>query len=197
MNQAWTKHKGIAVPLYRKDIDTDQILPKQFMKKTERTGFGVHLFHNWRYSDDEGRIQNPNFVLNQLRYKFGSVLIAGENFGCGSSREHAPWALADYGFKVVIAPSFADIFFGNCAKNGIVLVKLSFEEVKEILEFVIANEGAEATVDLDAFVLFVGNQEYRFMLSESFVNRIRNGWDDIDLTMKYLTKIVDFEMSLS
>ncbi|RHX91059.1 3-isopropylmalate dehydratase small subunit [Leptospira yasudae] len=197
MSRAWTKHKGIAVPLYRKDIDTDQILPKQFMKKTERTGFGVHLFHNWRYLDEDGKTPNPDFVLNQDRYKNASVLIAGENFGCGSSREHAPWSLADYGFRVLIAPSFADIFFGNCAKNGIALVKLSMEEVEEILEFVTNQEGAEISVDLDALVVFSGEKKYRFTLSESLLNRIANGWDDVDLTMKHLSRIEAFESSLA
>ncbi|TGK26243.1 3-isopropylmalate dehydratase small subunit [Leptospira yasudae] len=197
MSRAWTKHKGIAVPLYRKDIDTDQILPKQFMKKTERTGFGVHLFHNWRYLDEDGKTPNPDFVLNQDRYKNASVLIAGENFGCGSSREHAPWSLADYGFRVLIAPSFADIFFGNCAKNGIALVKLSMEEVEEILEFVTNQEGAEISVDLDALVVFAGEKKYRFTLSESLLNRIANGWDDVDLTMKHLSRIEAFESSLA
>ncbi|RHX78084.1 3-isopropylmalate dehydratase small subunit [Leptospira yasudae] len=197
MSRAWTKHKGIAVPLYRKDIDTDQILPKQFMKKTERTGFGVHLFHNWRYIDEDGKTPNPDFVLNQDRYKNASVLIAGENFGCGSSREHAPWSLADYGFRVVIAPSFADIFFGNCAKNGIALVKLSMEEVEEILEFVTNQEGAEISVDLDALVVFSGEKKYRFTLSESLLNRIANGWDDVDLTMKHLSRIEAFESTLA
>ncbi|UOG59699.1 3-isopropylmalate dehydratase small subunit [Leptospira noguchii] len=196
MNRAWTKHEGIAVPLYRKDIDTDQILPKQFMKKTERTGFGVHLFHNWRYTDAEGNIPDSNFVLNQPRYKGASVLIAGENFGCGSSREHAPWSLADYGFKVVIAPSFADIFFGNCAKNGIALVRLSFEEVEEILQFVSENTGAEISVDLDMLILSLKNKKYNFNLLESFSNRIRNGWDDIDLTKKHIQKIEFFESVL-
>ncbi|MCG6166836.1 3-isopropylmalate dehydratase small subunit [Leptospira sanjuanensis] len=197
MSGAWTKHKGLAVPLYRKDIDTDQILPKQFMKKTERTGFGVHLFHNWRYLDEDGNTPNPDFVLNQSRYKNASVLIAGENFGCGSSREHAPWSLADYGFRVVIAPSFADIFFGNCAKNGIALVKLSTEEVEEILEFVTNREGAEVSVDLDALVVFAGEKKYRFTLSESLLNRITNGWDDVDLTMKHLSRIETFESTLA
>ncbi|WP_017850622.1 3-isopropylmalate dehydratase small subunit [Leptospira interrogans] len=196
MSRAWTIHKGIAAPLYRKDIDTDQILPKQFMKKTERTGFGVHLFHNWRYTDEEGRIPDSNFVLNQPRYKGASVLIAGENFGCGSSREHAPWSLADYGFKVVVAPSFADIFFGNCAKNGIVLVRLPFEEVQEILQFVSENTGAEISVDLGMFILGLGNKKYNFNLLESFANRIRNGWDDIDLTSKHIQKIELFESVL-
>ncbi|PJZ42288.1 3-isopropylmalate dehydratase small subunit [Leptospira kmetyi] len=194
--KAWTTHSGTAVPLYRKDIDTDQILPKQFMKKTERTGFGVHLFHNWRYTDEEGKKENPDFILNQTRYRNASVLVAGENFGCGSSREHAPWALADYGFKAVIAPSFADIFFGNCAKNGIALVKLSQKETEEILSFVNERENAEVYIDLDALVVIADGKKYEFVLADSLVNRIRNGWDDVDLTMKQIQKIESFETVL-
>ncbi|TGK23264.1 3-isopropylmalate dehydratase small subunit [Leptospira kmetyi] len=194
--KAWTSHSGTAVPLYRKDIDTDQILPKQFMKKTERTGFGVHLFHNWRYTDEEGKKENPDFILNQTRYRNASVLVAGENFGCGSSREHAPWALADYGFKAVIAPSFADIFFGNCAKNGIALVKLSQKETEEILSFVNERENAEVYIDLDALVVIADGKKYEFVLADSLVNRIRNGWDDVDLTMKQIQKIESFESVL-
>ncbi|TGL71161.1 3-isopropylmalate dehydratase small subunit [Leptospira kmetyi] len=194
--KAWTTHSGTAVPLYRKDIDTDQILPKQFMKKTERTGFGVHLFHNWRYTDEEGKKENPDFILNQTRYRSASVLVAGENFGCGSSREHAPWALADYGFKAVIAPSFADIFFGNCAKNGIALVKLSQKETEEILSFLNERENAEVYIDLDALVVIANGKKYEFVLADSLVNRIRNGWDDVDLTMKQIQKIESFETVL-
>ncbi|TGK32374.1 3-isopropylmalate dehydratase small subunit [Leptospira gomenensis] len=196
MNRSWTTHKGFAAPLFRKDIDTDQILPKQFMKKVERTGFGIHLFHNWRYLDEEGKIPNPDFILNRHRYSQASVLIAGENFGCGSSREHAPWALADFGFRVVVAPSFADIFFGNCAKNGIALVRLSQEEVEEILAFVEGNEGSVISVDLDTLVLIAGEKKYEFFLPESASGRIRNGWDDVDLTMKYDSKIQEFESVL-
>ncbi|TGM60200.1 3-isopropylmalate dehydratase small subunit [Leptospira adleri] len=196
MSRSWRQHKGVAVPLYRKDIDTDQILPKQFMKKVERSGFGKHLFHNWRYLDEEGEKENPDFVLNESRYRNASVLIAGENFGCGSSREHAPWSLADFGFHAIVAPSFADIFFGNCAKNGIALIKLSFQEVEEILGYVTDNEGAELEIDLETLVVFAGNKEYHFTLSESLADRIRNGWDDIDLTMKFLPKIEKFESSL-
>lgn len=193
---AWTTHMGIAVPLYRKDIDTDQILPKQFMKKTERTGFGVHLFHNWRYTDEEGKIENPDFVLNQTRYRNASILVAGENFGCGSSREHAPWALADFGFRAVIAPSFADIFFGNCAKNGIALIKLSQKDTEEILSFVNGTEHAVISLDLDALVVIAGDKKYDFVLADSLLNRIRNGWDDVDLTMKQIQKIESFESTL-
>ncbi|AOP32988.1 isopropylmalate isomerase [Leptospira tipperaryensis] len=196
MNQSWNKHQGVAVPLYRKDIDTDQILPKQFMKKVERTGFGKHLFHNWRYLDDDGLQEDPDFVLNQSRYRSASVLVAGENFGCGSSREHAPWSLADFGFRAVVAPSFADIFFGNCAKNGIALIKLTLTEVEEILTYIRENEGAEVTINLDTLVLIAGKKEYHFSLSSSLLERITNGWDDIDLTMKFLSRIEDFESSL-
>ncbi|MBM9577807.1 3-isopropylmalate dehydratase small subunit [Leptospira sp. 201903070] len=196
MSQSWNYHKGIAVPLYLKDIDTDQILPKQFMKKIERSGFGKHLFHNWRYLDEDGLKEDPDFVLNQGRYRNASVLVSGENFGCGSSREHAPWSLSDFGFRVIVAPSFADIFFGNCAKNGIALIKLSLAEVEEILAFIHENEDAEIVVDLQTLVLVAGKKTYRFTLSPSLVERITNGWDDIDLTMKSLCKIEEFESSL-
>ncbi|MBM9500378.1 3-isopropylmalate dehydratase small subunit [Leptospira sp. 201903071] len=196
MSQSWKNHKGIAVPLYQKDIDTDQILPKQFMKKVERTGFGKHLFHNWRYLDEDGLEENPDFVFNQSRYRNASILVTGENFGCGSSREHAPWSLSDFGFRAIVAPSFADIFFGNCAKNGIALIRLSLKEVEEILTYVNENEGAEIFVDLVTLVLVAGTKEYHFTLSESLVERITNGWDDIDLTMKFLSKIKEFESSL-
>lgn len=114
--EPFTTHKGIAVPLRRANVDTDQIIPKQFLKKVERTGFGAHLFFDWRYLDKEGKILNPEFVLNFERYKNASIMVTEENFGCGSSREHAPWALLDYGIKVIIAPSFADIFYNNCFK---------------------------------------------------------------------------------
>ncbi|TGK26899.1 3-isopropylmalate dehydratase small subunit [Leptospira stimsonii] len=196
MSHSWKRYKGIAVPLYRKDIDTDQILPKQFMKKVERTGFGKHLFHNWRYLDEEGEKENPAFVFNEKRYRNASVLISGENFGCGSSREHAPWALSDFGIRAIIAPSFADIFFGNCAKNGIALIKLSLKEVEEILAYVEENEDGEVEVDLETLVLVAGVKKYNFKLSESLTERIKNGWDDIDLTMKFLPKIEEFESSL-
>ena len=122
--EAFNTLSGITVPLDKINVDTDQIIPKQFLKKIERTGFGVHLFHDWRYIDDEGTKSNSEFILNYPRYQGSQILLTGENFGCGSSREHAPWALQDYGFKCIISSSFADIFFNNCRKNGILAVVL-------------------------------------------------------------------------
>ena len=188
-------HDGIVVPLNRSDVDTDQIIPKQFLKKIARTGFGIHLFHDWRYLDDEGKQENPEFPLNQERYKTASILLTRDNFGCGSSREHAPWALLDFGFRVVIAPSFADIFFGNCFKNGILPVVLPQQEIDRLFAYVEGNEGARLTVDLDA-------QEVRAqdgsVVSFSGVDPFRkeclmNGWDDTELSLHQEERIRAFE----
>ena len=188
-------HDGIVVPLDRSDVDTDQIIPKQFLKKITKTGFGIHLFHDWRYLDDEGKEENPKFPLNQPRYKGASILLTRDNFGCGSSREHAPWALLDFGIRVVIAPSFADIFFNNCFKNGILPVILGQEEIDRLFAYVEGNDGARLTVDLEA-------QEVRAqdggVVSFSGVDLFRkeclmNGWDDIELTLKREESIRAFE----
>src|SRR6185295_5886176 len=116
--EAFVKHTGIAAPLDRANVDTDQIIPKQFLKKIERTGFGIHLFHDWRFKDADGKVEDPDFILNKAPFRKATILLARDNFGCGSSREHAPWSLEDFGFRVIIAPSFADIFYNNCFKNG-------------------------------------------------------------------------------
>ncbi len=191
--QALRKHTGRAVPLNRSDVDTDQIIPKQFLKKIERTGFGVHLFHDWRFLDDAGEKANPEFVLNFPRYKGASVLVAGDNFGCGSSREHAPWALEDYGFRVVIAPSYADIFFNNCIKNGMLPVKLARAEVQEIMAWVEANEGAEIHADLETQTIAAGGRTYAFTLDPFLRECLLNGWDDIGLTLVKEPQITAFE----
>lgn len=135
---------GKAVPLDIINVDTDQIIPKQFLKKIDRAGFGVHLFHDWRYRDDAGTEMNPEFILNYARYQGAEILLTRENFGCGSSREHAPWALQDYGFKSIVASSFADIFYNNCRKNGILAVALQADEIQSLFEEVEANEGCIA-----------------------------------------------------
>src|SRR5512142_509629 len=145
--QPFRVHTGLAAPLDRANVDTDQIIPKQFLKRIERTGFGQFLFYDWRFHPDG--TQNAAFVLNEPRYAGASVLIAGKNFGCGSSREHAPWALADYGFRAIVAPYFADIFSGNCAKNGIVLAALREEQVAELLRRAQQTPGYQLTVDLE------------------------------------------------
>ncbi|TGJ98482.1 3-isopropylmalate dehydratase small subunit [Leptospira langatensis] len=191
--KTWTIHEGVIASIPRADIDTDQILPKQFMKKIERNGFGKHLFHDWRYKDVEGNIQNPEFVLNQGPFQNASILIVGENFGCGSSREHAPWALADFGIRAILSVSFADIFSINAAKNGIALVRLKEEEIKKIQEEVQKHPGKTLTVDLDTLQVRSDEQNFSFYLEQGSVDRIRNGWDDIDLTLREEEKIRSFE----
>ena len=190
-----TMHEGLVVPLDRSNVDTDQIIPKQFLKKITKSGFGIHLFHDWRYLDDEGKEENPDFALNQPRYRGASILLARDNFGCGSSREHAPWALLDFGFRVILAPSFADIFFNNCFKNGILPVILGQEEIDQLFAYVEGKEGARITVDL-------GSQEVRipdgtvvhFRSVDPFRKEcMMNGWDDIELTLQHEEKIRSFE----
>lgn len=188
-------HEGIVVPLDRSDVDTDQIIPKQFLKKIAKTGFGDHLFHDWRYLDDEGEEENPDFPLNQPRYRGASILLAGDNFGCGSSREHAPWALLDFGIRVVIAPSFADIFFNNCFKNGILPVILEQDEIDRLFAHVEGNEGAKLTVDLDAQKVWAkGGEAVSFSGIDPFRKEcLMNGWDDIELSLHQEERIRAFE----
>ncbi|ABZ93705.1 3-isopropylmalate dehydratase, small subunit [Leptospira biflexa serovar Patoc strain 'Patoc 1 (Ames)'] len=191
--KSWTVHTGVAVSMPREDIDTDQILPKQFMKLIDKKGFGNHLFHDWRYLDWAGKIPNPEFILNQETFQNASVLIAGKNFGCGSSREHAPWALSDFGFRVIIAPSFADIFSINSAKNGIALVRLKDEEVSSLHHWVRNHSGSPIRINLESFEVKAGEQTYSFYLDSGSTNRIRNGWDDIDTTLNNEREILEFE----
>ncbi len=185
---------GIAAPLDQINVDTDQIIPKQFLKKIERTGFGVHLFHDWRYIDDEGTQLNPDFVLNYPRYLEAQILLTRENFGCGSSREHAPWALHDYGFKCVIASSFADIFFNNCRKNGILAVVLQPEEVQALFVEVEAHEGCQLTVDLlQQSVITPEGKKFSFEVDQFAKNYLLNGLDDIGWTLQFEEKIEAYE----
>ena len=185
---------GMAAPLDRINVDTDQIIPKQFLKKIERTGFGVHLFHDWRYLDDEGTQLNPDFVLNYPRYQGAQILLTRENFGCGSSREHAPWALHDYGFKCVIASSFADIFFNNCRKNGILAVVLQPEEVQALFVQVEDHEGCQLTVDLlQQSVINPEGKKFSFEVDQFAKNCLLNGLDDIGWTLQFEEKIEDYE----
>ncbi|WP_026691729.1 3-isopropylmalate dehydratase small subunit [Alteribacter aurantiacus] len=184
-------HKGVVTPLNRANVDTDQIIPKQFLKRIERQGFGQFLFYHWRFDDDG--IPRKDFVLNEDKYENSTILVAGDNFGCGSSREHAPWSLEDYGFKVIIAPSFADIFYNNCVKNGILPVELKEDEVETLLK-----KGAEQiysiTVDLE-------NQSVRddqgfeasFSIPGYHKEMLLNGWDDISITLTLEEKITQFE----
>ena len=184
----------MAAPLDRINVDTDQIIPKQFLKKIERTGFGVHLFHDWRYLDDEGTQLNPDFVLNYPRYQGAQILLTRENFGCGSSREHAPWALHDYGFKCVIASSFADIFFNNCRKNGILALVLQPEEVQTLFVEVEAHEGYQLTVNLlQQSVITPEGKKFSFEVDQFAKNCLLNGLDDIGWTLQFEEKIEAYE----
>ena len=195
--QAFTAHTGLAVTIDSANIDTDQIIPKQFLSKVTRDGFGVHLFHDWRYLDDAGDQPNPEFVLNQSRYNGASILLAQENFGCGSSREHAPWALADFGLRVIIAPTFADIFYGNAINNGLLPVKLAAEQVQQLMDEVAAKEGAEITVDLQALqVTSPSGAVFGFTLAESARHKLLNGLDAIGLTLSFEQSITDYEAKI-
>ncbi|MBO2606099.1 3-isopropylmalate dehydratase small subunit [Shewanella algae] len=195
--QAFTIHQGIAVPLDSANVDTDQIIPKQFLSKVTKDGFGVHLFHDWRYLDDAGEQPDPTFVMNQPRYQGASILLARENFGCGSSREHAPWALADYGLRVIIAPSFADIFYGNAINNGLLPVILEAAEVQQLFEEVTATEGSEIKVDLQqCLVVSPSGKRFVFQLAESARHKLLNGLDAIGLTLSHEQAIADYEAGL-
>lgn len=187
------KHTGLVYPMNRANVDTDQIIPKQFLKRISRQGFGQFVFYNWRY-DSKGELRN-DFPMNQPKYEGTSILVAGENFGCGSSREHAPWALLDYGFKVIIAPSYADIFYNNCTKNGILPVKLSEEQVQTLIDRAEADE-YHLTVDLEKKLLF-DNQgfEATFEIDEYKRQMLLNGWDDISITLKYEDAITKYEQA--
>ncbi|AXV20602.1 MULTISPECIES: 3-isopropylmalate dehydratase small subunit [Aeromonas] len=187
------QHKGIVVPLDSANVDTDAIIPKQFLQKVNRIGFGKHLFHDWRFLDDAGQQPNPEFVLNQPQFAGASILLARENFGCGSSREHAPWALADYGFKTIIAPSFADIFYGNAINNGMVPVRLKEEEVDTLFQLVAAQPGIEIEVDLEANQVRAGKLSFGFEIDEFRRYCLLNGLDAIGLTLQHEAAISAFE----
>lgn len=187
------QHKGIVVPLDSVNVDTDAIIPKQFLQKVNRIGFGKHLFHDWRFLDDAGQQPNPTFVLNQPQFAGASILLARENFGCGSSREHAPWALADYGFKTIIAPSFADIFYGNAINNGLVPVRLKDEEVEALFQLVAAHPGIEIEVDLEANQVRAGALSFGFEIDEFRRYCLLNGLDAIGLTLQHQAAIDAYE----
>jgi 3-isopropylmalate/(R)-2-methylmalate dehydratase small subunit len=198
---AFKKHTGLVAPLDRANVDTDQIIPKQFLKSIKRTGFGPNLFDEWRYldrgepdMDNTRRPLNPEFVLNKPRYQGATVLVARENFGCGSSREHAPWALLQYGFQAVIAPSFADIFYNNSLKNGLLLIKFDSKIVNRLLEDAQANEGYRVAVDLEQqTVTTPGGESYAFEIDPFRKQCILNGLDDIGLTLAHADEIKAFE----
>jgi len=190
--EAFNKHTGLVGPVDRVNVDTDAIIPKQFLKRIERSGFGQFLFYEWRF-DKQGEVIKE-FSLNQPRYQGASVLISRANFGCGSSREHAPWAIQDYGFKVVIAPSFADIFYNNCFKNGILPIKLSEEQVEELFQRTAKTEGYQLTVDLENKKITDGQGlDLDFDLDEHRRQFLLQGLDDIGLTLKHADKIAAYE----
>ncbi|OUS32004.1 3-isopropylmalate dehydratase small subunit [Thalassotalea sp. 42_200_T64] len=193
--EKFTQHTGFVVPLDRANIDTDQIIPKQFLQKTTRTGFAQHLFHDWRFLDDDGLQPDPSFILNQPEYDGVSVLLARENFGCGSSREHAPWAIQEYGFKVVIAASFADIFYGNCINIGIVPVVLDQAVVDDLFQQT-AQGKLELTVDLAAMKVINGAKEYSFTLTTFQKYCLENGVDAVGWTLEIADQIDTFEQKL-
>ena len=200
--ETFTRHTGLAVPLDRSNVDTDAILPKQFLKSIKRTGFGVNLFDEWRYldrgepgQDDASRVPNPAFVLNQPRYRGASILLARKNFGCGSSREHAPWALGQYGFRALIAPSFGDIFFENCFKNGLLAIVLAEAEIDALFLAVQERDGLELAVDLELQTVTVAGTgpAYAFEVSPFRKHCLQQGLDEIALTLLQQEKIAAFE----
>lgn len=187
------KHQGLVYPLNRTNVDTDQIIPKQFLKRIERSGFGQFLFYNWRF-DDDGNLRK-DFSLNDPKYQGASILVAGENFGCGSSREHAPWAVQDFGFKVIIAPSYADIFKNNCVKNGILAVVASEDQVQEIIRKA-ESEKYTLTVNLEDQVVFDNEGlEIKFDIPPYPKQMLLNGWDEIGVTLNYEDKIEQYELT--
>ncbi|MCM3726188.1 3-isopropylmalate dehydratase small subunit [Neobacillus cucumis] len=184
-------HQGLVYPLNRSNIDTDQIIPKQFLKRIERSGFGQFLFYNWRF-DDNGN-PRPDFSLNEPKYKGASIIVAGENFGCGSSREHAPWAVQDFGFKVIIAPSYADIFKNNCVKNGILAIVASEDQVQTIIKKAESTEYT-LTVDLEEQKVYDNEGfELSFDIAPYPKQMLLNGWDEIGVTLTYQDKINQYE----
>ena len=191
--EPFVKHKGVVAPINRVNVDTDQIIPKQFLKRIERTGFGQFLFNDWRFNDDGS--PNEDFVLNKPGYSGASVLVAGRNFGSGSSREHAPWALQDFGFRCVIAPSFADIFYNNCFQNGLLPVTLPEETVNRILEKAESNPGYNLTVDLEGLRVWDDDEEISAEFDVEAFRRhlLLNGLDDIGLTLEHEDAIAAYE----
>lgn len=188
---------GIAAPLDRSNVDTDAIIPKQFLRKIERTGFGKHLFHEWRFKDFEGTKENPDFILNKEPYRKAPILLARDNFGCGSSREHAPWALYDFGFRCIIAPSFADIFYNNCIKNGILLVRLRPDELDELFAVSAFGAGELIGVDLEKQVVCAAGKKFPFEIDTFNKECLLKGLDQIGWSLQYASRIDEYEKSLA
>jgi 3-isopropylmalate/(R)-2-methylmalate dehydratase small subunit len=201
--KAFTQLKGLACPIDRANIDTDAIIPKQFLKSIKRSGFGPYLFDEWRYKDHgepgmdcTSRPLNMDFVLNQPRYKGAQIMLARENFGCGSSREHAPWAIEDYGFRVIIAPSYADIFFGNCYKNGMLPIVASHAMVDQLFKECFENVGYSLNVDLASqTVTLPSGKSFGFEINATSKHNLLNGLDEIGLTLMHADEIKKFEVN--
>jgi 3-isopropylmalate/(R)-2-methylmalate dehydratase small subunit len=199
--EAFRVHKGLVAPMDRENVDTDAIIPKQFLKSIKRSGFGPNLFDAWRYldpgepgQDPASRKPNPDFVLNQARYRGASILLARKNFGCGSSREHAPWALAQYGFRAIVAPSYADIFFNNCFKNGLLPIVLSEHEVAGLFDQTLAFSGYQLTIDLERQVVIRADAtSLRFEIEPFRKQCLLGGFDDVALTLRHADQIRAFE----
>ena len=201
MMQPFTPFDGLVAPLDRANVDTDAIIPKQFLKSIKRSGFGPNLFDEWRYldhgepgKDNSGRPLNPDFVLNQLRYRGAAILLTRDNFGCGSSREHAPWALEDYGFRALVGTTFADIFYNNCFKNGVLPIMLPAAEVDALFDQVAAQPGYRLRVDLDAQTVTRPDGKVLSFEVDTFRKYcLLNGFDDIGLSLRHADKIREFE----
>ncbi|MDC0931796.1 3-isopropylmalate dehydratase small subunit [Methylophilaceae bacterium] len=194
------KHEGIVIPLDRANVDTDAIIPKQFLKSIKKSGFGPNLFDEWRYLDHgepginpKSRELNPNFILNKNNYRDGTILLARENFGCGSSREHAPWALLDFGIRVILAPSFADIFYGNCFKNGILPIQISEELTDLFFKKALSEIGFSLIIDLEKQLIIADDEKYDFKVDEFKKHCLIKGLDDIGLTLEHGKAIKGFE----
>jgi 3-isopropylmalate/(R)-2-methylmalate dehydratase small subunit len=190
--EPYKKHESIAALLNRNNIDTDQITPKQFLKKVERTGFGAHLFHDWRYNPDGS--DDLTFELNKPAFKGAKILVTGDNFGCGSSREHAPWAIADYGFNTIISTSFADIFYNNCFKNSILPIVVNSAKLADLMQEIAANEGVKFSVDLEnQKVTTPAGNDFDFEIEPFRRQNLLSGLDDIGITLQHEDKISAFE----
>lgn len=193
MAKKFTQHSGIVVPLDAANVDTDAIIPKQFLQMVTRTGFGRNLFYDWRYTDPEGQISNPEFVLNKPEFSGASIMLTRENFGCGSSREHAPWALTDYGIQAIVGSGFADIFANNSFNNQLLLVTLSEAEVDEMFQLVAAEPGIRFTVDLENQQVRAGDKTYPFEIDSFRRHCLINGLDAIGLTLQHDADITAYE----
>jgi 3-isopropylmalate/(R)-2-methylmalate dehydratase small subunit len=188
----YTNHTSTAALMDRSNVDTDQIIPKQFLKKVERSGFGVHLFHDWRYNADGS--DNANFELNKTAFKDAKILVTGDNFGCGSSREHAPWAIEDYGFNTIISTSYADIFYNNCFKNGILPIVVSRQQLDQLMQEIRANEGVKFAIDLpEQTITTPAGTVVKFDIDEFRKQNLLLGLDDIGMTLQHVDKIDAFE----